>query len=107
MKPTIFLQFFHALYAFTRLLALLTIFSNATLAQGTVKLATFDVDATPPLGSAMAYDPVNRLDESKGTCVQRCSVWWNALRRSKTHESNELVCIRCKRFWCCRYASIQ
>lgn len=27
------------------------------------KLATFDVDATPPLGSPMAYDPVRRIDE--------------------------------------------
>ncbi len=28
-----------------------------------IKVATFDVDATPPLGSAMAYDPVKRHDE--------------------------------------------
>src|SRR5262245_44335486 len=28
-----------------------------------IKVATFDVAATPPLGSAMAYDPVRRLDE--------------------------------------------
>ena len=28
-----------------------------------VKVATFDVDATPPLGSAMAYDPVKRVDD--------------------------------------------
>lgn len=28
-----------------------------------LKIATFDVDATPPLGSDMAYDPVKRLDE--------------------------------------------
>lgn len=32
-------------------------------AQTRIRLATFDVDATPPLGSAMAYDPVRRLDE--------------------------------------------
>ena len=31
-------------------------------AQPTVKVATFDVDA-PPLGSAMASDPVKWLDE--------------------------------------------
>jgi hypothetical protein len=31
-------------------------------------LATFDVDATPPLGSAMAYDPVKRLDELTLRC---------------------------------------
>jgi hypothetical protein len=33
-----------------------------------VKLAVFDVDATPPLGSAMAYDPVRRLDELTLRC---------------------------------------
>jgi hypothetical protein len=33
-----------------------------------VKVATFDVDATPPLGSAMAYDPVKRLDELTLRC---------------------------------------
>lgn len=33
-----------------------------------LKLATFDVDATPPLGSAMAYDPVKRLDELTLRC---------------------------------------
>lgn len=39
-----------------------------SLAQGTLKLATFDVDATPPLGSAMAYDPVKRIDEMTLRC---------------------------------------
>lgn len=33
-----------------------------------IKIATFDVDATPPLGSAMAYDPVKRLDELTLRC---------------------------------------
>ena len=33
-----------------------------------LKLAAFDVDATPPLGSAMAYDPVKRLDELTLRC---------------------------------------
>lgn len=33
-----------------------------------VKVATFDVDATPPLGSAMAYDPVKRLDDLTLRC---------------------------------------
>ncbi len=33
-----------------------------------VRVATFDVDATPPLGSAMAYDPVKRLDELTLRC---------------------------------------
>jgi len=33
-----------------------------------LKVATFDVDATPPVGSAMAYDPVKRLDELTLRC---------------------------------------
>lgn len=33
-----------------------------------VRVATFDVDATPPLGSAMAYQPVKRLDELTLRC---------------------------------------
>src|SRR5262247_1297716 len=33
-----------------------------------IKVATFDVDATPPVGSAMAYDPVKRLDELTLRC---------------------------------------
>jgi hypothetical protein len=28
-----------------------------------IRLATFDLDATPPVGSMMAYDPVRRVDE--------------------------------------------
>jgi hypothetical protein len=40
--------------------------SSATFAHAAdapLKLATFDVDATPPVGTIMAYDPVRRLDE--------------------------------------------
>lgn len=33
-----------------------------------LRLATFDVDATPPVGSAMAYDPVKRLSEMTLRC---------------------------------------
>jgi hypothetical protein len=40
----------------------------AVVAQEPVKLATFDVDATPPLGSAMAYQPAKRLDELTLRC---------------------------------------
>jgi hypothetical protein len=50
-----------------RLLAL-CLLSSTLLAQTPVKLATFDVDATPPLRSAMAYDPVKRLDELTLRC---------------------------------------
>lgn len=37
-------------------------------AAGKLQLATFDVDATPPVGSMMAYDPVKRLDELTLRC---------------------------------------
>ncbi|MFM9016361.1 MAG: hypothetical protein ACKOLZ_02425 [Verrucomicrobiota bacterium] len=40
----------------------------AGLLAGPVKVATFDVDATPPLGSPMAYDVVKRLDEMTLRC---------------------------------------
>ena len=33
-----------------------------------LRLATFDVNATPPVGSAMAYDPVKRVDEMSLRC---------------------------------------
>src|SRR6187402_2079311 len=39
-----------------------------SFAETGLKVATFDVDATPPLGSAMAYDPVERLDELTLRC---------------------------------------
>lgn len=48
---------------------LLTLASLATAAdEPAVKLAVFDIDATPPLGSLMAYDPVKRLDELTLRC---------------------------------------
>jgi len=42
--------------------------SPQPITSPTIKVATFDVDATPPLGSAMAYDPVKRLDELTLRC---------------------------------------
>lgn len=47
--------------------AILFLSLNA-LAQDAFKVATFDVDATPPLGSDMAYDPVKRIDELTLRC---------------------------------------
>jgi len=41
---------------------------TAGLLAGPIKVATFDVDATPPLGSPMAYDVVKRLDEMTLRC---------------------------------------
>jgi hypothetical protein len=41
---------------------------HSSFAAESVRLATFDVDATPPLGSAMAYDPVKRVDDLTLRC---------------------------------------
>ena len=51
----------------TRLLTALISFTALGFAEP-VKVATFDVDATPPLGSAMAYDTVKRLDDLTLRC---------------------------------------
>lgn len=53
-----------ALLALTFLLSLV----STVAAAEPVRIATFDVDATPPLGAAMAYDPVKRLDELTLRC---------------------------------------
>jgi hypothetical protein len=45
-------------------LAVLAVAGVAVAAQGDgLRLATFDADITPPVGSPMAYDPVVRVDE--------------------------------------------
>ncbi|MBI5396286.1 MAG: hypothetical protein HZA91_13400, partial [Verrucomicrobia bacterium] len=41
---------------------------HAAAADGGLKVATFDVDATPPVGSMLAYDPVVRVDELTLRC---------------------------------------
>jgi len=59
------------LYLTFSLVSLTTIWAGESpekVAPPAVKVATFDVDATPPLGSAMAYDPVKRLDELTLRC---------------------------------------
>ncbi|MCA8987138.1 MAG: hypothetical protein KDA78_05835, partial [Planctomycetaceae bacterium] len=47
---------------------LLGVLSNNIIAKAEVRLATFDVDATPPLGAAMAYDPVRKQGELPLRC---------------------------------------
>lgn len=64
MKP---LSFFLALLL-TGLAGLDTVESAGQESPPAIKVATFDVDATPPLGSPMAYDPVKRLDELTLRC---------------------------------------
>lgn len=57
------------LLAASAFLAIVLSGGGAQAAEETgVKVATFDVDATPPLGSAMAYDPVKRLEEMTLRC---------------------------------------
>jgi hypothetical protein len=51
-----------------RLFAVFVLAPLSMLAQDAVQLATFDVDATPPLGSGMAYDIVKRVDELTLRC---------------------------------------
>ncbi len=56
--------------ALSLILFLLTIVTGFS-AEGNptaLRLATFDVDATPPVGSMMAYDPVKRVDELSLRC---------------------------------------
>src|SRR5215203_5778155 len=55
-------------FAIVLLAALWADASPEQAGPGAIKVATFDVDATPPLGSAMAYDPVKRLDELTLRC---------------------------------------
>ncbi|MFM8572213.1 MAG: hypothetical protein ACKOAU_11500 [Pirellula sp.] len=53
----------------TLLLLPLLCFSTSTGQAGEpIQLAPFDVDATPPLGTAMAYQPVRRVDELTLRC---------------------------------------
>ncbi len=48
--------------------SLLLASNPGSLLAESVRIATFDVDATPPLGAAMAYDTVKRLDELTLRC---------------------------------------
>src|SRR3954466_12969593 len=50
------------------LAALLAISSTAVAADAPLRLGTFDVDATPPAGSMMAYDKVLRQDDLPLRC---------------------------------------
>lgn len=52
----------------TALLLAAAVMSMRILAAEPLRLATFDVDATPPVGTVMAYDPVVRVDEMTLRC---------------------------------------
>lgn len=63
MKPCMTFQSFRR---FATLAALC--FASAALATDGLRLGTFDVDATPSVGSMLAYDPVVRVDELTLRC---------------------------------------
>src|ERR1043166_1700371 len=76
--------------------------SLALAAAEPVKLATFDVDAPPPLGSAMAYDPVKRLDELTLRCrgivlrgagkpIVLCAVDWIGIANEGHDQFREIL----------------
>lgn len=58
------------MFRFASSFVLLSMFFGAEIAAAgdPVRIAVFDVDATPPLGAPMAYDPVKRLDELTLRC---------------------------------------
>jgi hypothetical protein len=56
-----------ALLVFALLLSPIGMWQTAC-ADEALRLATFDVDATPPLGSAMAYEPVKRVADLTLRC---------------------------------------
>src|SRR5436190_14021842 len=67
-----------------------------------IKVATFDVDATPPPGSAMAYDPVKRLDELTLRCrglvivgagkpIVLCAVDWIGIANEGHDQFREML----------------
>lgn len=72
--------------------------------QGTLKIATFDVDATPPVGSSLTYDPmVNNWDlglRAKGIVILgagqpivMCSVDWIGISNDSQDEFKRVMAI--------------
>jgi len=67
MKPCMTSQPLRRLASLAFLHLVLCALSDTRAADG-LRLATFDVDATPPVGSMLAYDPVVRVDELTLRC---------------------------------------
>jgi hypothetical protein len=55
-------------FRFHVMLAIALIHVSVWAQESALKLATFDVNATPPVGYFMAYDPVKRVDELELRC---------------------------------------
>ena len=54
------------IHLYLSLIATTGIILSSSIAQ--VRIATFDIDATPPIGTELAYDPVKRHDEISLRC---------------------------------------
>jgi putative membrane-bound dehydrogenase-like protein len=75
------------IHSILSLLLALAVTAQIPESESQVRIVTFDVDATPPVGSAMAYDQVKRIDElslrcrgivliSAGQPIVLCAVDW-------------------------------
>ena len=54
------------IHLYLSLIATTGLILSSSIAQ--VRIATFDIDATPPVGTELAYDPVKRHDEISLRC---------------------------------------
>lgn len=72
MHPSMFPNILRLLFAFTvcwmNSNGADRVTAQTTPLSAPLRVATFDVDATPPLGTPMAYDPVRRVDELTLRC---------------------------------------
>ena len=86
----------------TYVLALQSFSNIAEPIQSTLKIATFDVDATPPIGSSLTYDPmVNNWDlglRAKGIVILgagqpivMCSVDWIGISNDSQDEFKRIM----------------
>src|SRR5438874_1525544 len=82
-----------------RFLVLAVFFFCAALRADELKVAVFDVDATPPVGSMMAYNPVNSQGElglrargivllGAGEPIVLCAVDWIGI----SNEGHDVFC---------------
>ena len=89
-------------FVFICVFALHSVLINAQAVQPTLKLALFDVDATPPVGTQLTYDPmVNDWDlglRAKGVVILgaglpivMCSVDWIGISNDSQDEFKRVM----------------
>jgi hypothetical protein len=93
------------LFVLRRIVVLVGLFLSAQLRADELKVAVFDVDATPPVGALMAYDPVKAQGElglrargivllGAGEPIVLCAVDWigisghDRLPRGRSHAAS-------------------